>query len=164
MGVVELGQTERFVIADLPGLIEGAAEGAGLGHRFLGHAERCAAILHLVDGTDGDPAGAYNTIRKELVEYDTQFLDKPELVVLNKCDALDEDTIAAHKAELEAACGKTVHTMSGVSGMGVKKLMSELFKHVEARRKQEKELREAELKAIAREEAGLAPDDGKWRP
>ncbi len=164
LGVVELGQTERFVIADLPGLIEGAAEGAGLGHKFLGHAERCAAILHLVDGTADDPAQSYKTIRKELVDYDEQFLDKPEIVVLNKCDALDEDTIALHKAELEAACGKTVHTMSGVSGMGVKKLMSEVFSYVKTRRAQEKMQRDADAKAKEREEAGLEPESEKWQP
>lgn len=164
LGVVELGTTERFVLADLPGLIEGAAEGAGLGHRFLGHAERCAAVLHLVDGTQENPADAYTTIRKELVDYDKQFLEKPEIVVLNKCDALDEDTIAEHKKQLEAACGHSVFTMSGVSGMGVKPLMSEIFTHVKTRRAQEKLERDATKKAIEREEKGLEPESTAWHP
>lgn len=164
LGVVELGATERFVIADLPGLIEGAAEGAGLGHQFLGHAERCAAILHLVDGTAENPGHAYSTIRKELVDYDVQFLDKPEIVVLNKCDALDEDTIAAHKAELEAACGHEVFAMSGVSGMGVKPLMSELFTHVQKRRAEDKKVLDAIKEERVREEKGLEPESKKWQP
>ena len=164
LGVVELGTTERFVLADLPGLIEGAAEGAGLGHRFLGHAERCAAVLHLVDGTQENPADAYTTIRKELVDYDKQFLDKPEIVVLNKCDALDEDTITEHKKQLEAACGHHVFAMSGVSGRGVKALMSEIFTHVKARRAQEKLERDAAKKAKEREEKGLEPESTAWQP
>lgn len=164
LGVVELGAAERFVMADLPGLIEGAADGAGLGHRFLGHAERCAAILHLVDGTDENPGAAYTTIRNELVQYDEQFLDKPEIVVLNKCDALDEDTIAAHKAELEVACGHKVFTMSGVSGMGTKPILSEIFGYVKTRRKQEKLERDALRDAKIREEKGLEPESDKWSP
>ncbi|PHR57407.1 MAG: GTPase ObgE [Robiginitomaculum sp.] len=164
LGVVELGAAERFVMADLPGLIEGAAEGAGLGHRFLGHAERCAAILHLVDGTAEDPANSYCVIRKELVDYDEQFLQKPEIVVLNKCDAITPDMIAKHKAELEAECGHEVYTMSGVSGMGVKELLSEVFAHVKIRRAKEKKEREIALKAKALEEKGLAPESDKWQP
>ena len=164
LGVVELGNTERFVLADLPGLIEGAAQGAGLGHRFLGHAERCAAILHLVDGTADDPAKSYTTIRKELVDYDTEFLNKPEIVVLNKCDALDADTIKMRQEELETACGSKVFTMSGVSGMGVKSLMSEIFTHVKTRRVQEKIQRDAALAAKEREDKGLEPESDTWQP
>ena len=164
LGVVALGTTERFVLADLPGLIEGAAEGAGLGHRFLGHAERCAAILHLVDGTAENPAEAYTTIRKELVDYDEKFLDKPEIVVLNKCDALDEKSIATRKKELESACGQSVFTLSGVTGMGVKPLLSEIFTHVKARRAQEKIDRDALRKQREREEKGLEPESDKWHP
>ena len=164
LGVVELGATERFILADLPGLIEGAAEGAGLGHRFLGHAERCAAVLHLVDGTAENPGQAYTTIRKELVDYDVKFLDKPEIVVLNKCDALDEQTIAKHKEELEKACGHSVFIMSGVSGMGVKPLMSEIFNYVKIRREQEKQEKQAARKAQEREEKGLEPESETWHP
>ncbi|NNC37349.1 MAG: GTPase ObgE [Acidimicrobiales bacterium] len=164
LGVVELGTSERFVIADLPGLIEGAADGAGLGHKFLGHAERCAAIIHLVDGNVEDPAADYKTIRNELIEYDEQFLDKPEIVALNKCDTLDDKTIAKRKKQLEKACGSEVITMSGVSGAGVKELMSKVYTHVKARRDQEIEDREAEKKAKAREEAGLEPETSGWQP
>ena len=89
-----MGTAERFVIADLPGLIEGAAEGAGLGHQFLGHAERCAAILHLVAGTSEDPVADYLAIRKELEDYDESFETKPEVVAISKCDSLDADRIA----------------------------------------------------------------------
>lgn len=164
LGVVELGSTERFVIADLPGLIEGAADGAGLGHRFLGHAERCAAIIHLVDGNVEDVAGDYKTIRNELIEYDEQFLDKPEIVVLNKCDALDAKTVIKRKKQLEKACGAEVLTMSGVSGQGVKELMSKVFNFVKTRRDLEKQERDAIKKAEARKEAGLEPESGAWRP
>ena len=164
LGVVELGATERFVIADLPGLIEGAADGAGLGHKFLGHAERCAAIIHLVDGNVDDPASDYTTIRNELVDYDGKFLDKPEIVVLNKCDALDDKTIAKRKKQLEKACNAEVMTMSGVSGMGVKELMSKVFTFVKTRRDLEKQERDAIKKAEARKEAGLEPEGSGWRP
>ncbi|HHL42374.1 MAG TPA: GTPase ObgE, partial [Hellea balneolensis] len=164
LGVVELGAAERFVIADLPGLIEGAAEGAGLGHRFLGHAERCAAIVHLVDGSAPDPGESYHTIRKELLQYDSDFDAKPEIVVLNKCDALDKDTIRKRKAQLETACEKPVHCISAVSGDGVKELMFDLFSYVKTRREDEKQQREAEKKAKAREDAGLDAEPEPWQP
>ena len=109
LGVVNLGSTERFVLADLPGLIEGASEGAGLGHRFLGHVERCAAILHLVDASADDPIGNYKTIRKELINYDGGIEEKPEIIVLTKCDALDKDTIELVQSELETECLSLIH-------------------------------------------------------
>lgn len=164
LGVVELGTTERFVLADLPGLIEGAADGAGLGHKFLGHAERCAAVIHLVDGTTEDPATDYQTIRKELITYDEQFLEKPEIVVLNKCDAMDDKAIAKNKKKLEKACGAEVLTMSGVSGQGVKELMSRVFSHVKVRRERELQQREDDRIAQEREEAGLEAESGSWKP
>ncbi len=164
LGVVDMGVSERFVMADLPGLIEGAAEGAGLGHQFLGHAERCMSIIHLVDGSAENPGEAYTTIRKELEDYADIFKGKPEIVALNKCDALDADTIAARKLELEQACGATVHVVSGVSGQGIKKLMSAAFKHVEASRTADKQARLTEEKANARKQAGLEPETEKWRP
>jgi len=110
LGVVNLGSSERFVLADLPGLIEGASEGAGLGHRFLGHVERCAAVLHLVDASDDTPVANYSTIRKELIDYDGGIEDKPEIVVLTKCDALDTDLIELVQSELETVCGPTKGT------------------------------------------------------
>src|SRR6202789_4513405 len=88
LGVVDLSANERFVVADVPGLIEGASEGAGLGTRFLGHLERTAVLIHLIDATQDDPAGAWTTIRGELAAYGEGLEDKPELIALNKIDAL----------------------------------------------------------------------------
>ena len=105
LGVVSMGVGERFVIADLPGLIEGAAEGAGLGHKFLGHAERCAAIVHLVDGTAKDPVKDYTNIRNELLTYDNDFADKPEILALSKCDSMTPERIEEWQAKLEEASG-----------------------------------------------------------
>ncbi|WP_289445125.1 GTPase, partial [Klebsiella pneumoniae] len=85
---------EEFVVADLPGLIEGASEGAGLGHRFLGHAERCAVLLHLVDATEEDVIGHWRMIRAELEQYGHDLLGKPEITVLSKADAVDAAALA----------------------------------------------------------------------
>ncbi|MEO0983253.1 MAG: GTPase ObgE [Pseudomonadota bacterium] len=120
LGVVDLGAGSRFVLADIPGLIEGAAEGAGLGHRFLGHVERCRVLLHLVDGTQEDVAGAYRTIRAELSDYGAGLASKPEIVALNKTDALGADEIEAKAKALETASGRPVLRLSGVSRDGVK--------------------------------------------
>ena len=92
LGVVEIDGRE-FVLADIPGLIEGAHEGVGLGDRFLGHVERCRVLLHLVDGTGGDAGAAYKTVRAELAAYGNGLADKPEIVALNKADALSADEI-----------------------------------------------------------------------
>lgn len=127
-------EDRECVIADIPGLIEGAHEGAGLGTRFLGHVERTSVLLHLVDGTQDDVAGAYRTVRTELAGYDAELASKPELVALNKVDALTEDLIAERRAELEAACGARVAVISGVAGMGVKELLSKAFRAVAADR------------------------------
>src|SRR3954463_9863526 len=91
LGVVDLSAEERFVLADIPGLIEGASEGVGIGTRFLGHVERCAVLIHLVDGTQEDVGGAYHTVRDELVAYGEGLEDKFEIVALNKIDALDPE-------------------------------------------------------------------------
>ena len=138
LGVVDLGPGERFVLADLPGLIEGAAEGAGLGHRFLGHVERCAAILHLVDSLSDDPTDSYRVIRGELTAFGAKLDEKPEVVALTKCEAADPDRLAEVKAELEAACGKTVFLVSSVARQGLKPLLSEVYGHVSAQRVQER--------------------------
>jgi len=123
LGVVDLSAQERFVLADIPGLIEGASEGAGLGTRFLGHVERCAVLIHLVDATQEDVAGAYRTVRDELVAYGAGLTDKPEVVGLNKVDALDPETRAAQAAALKEACGSEPMLVSGVSGEGVPALL-----------------------------------------
>lgn len=136
LGVVKAGDKE-FVIADIPGLIEGAHEGQGLGDRFLGHVERSAALLHLVDCTQDDPYKAYVTIRNELEKYG-QFTDtKEEVIVLSKIDALGEELAEDVRAELETAVGKPVYMMSSVSGKNVDKVLFQLGEIVKARRIEE---------------------------
>jgi GTP-binding protein len=134
LGVVRIDQTD-FVAADLPGLIEGAHEGIGLGDRFLGHAERCGAILHLVDGTQSAVVKSYRTVRRELDAYGHGLADKPEIVVLNKIDAIPAATVARKSASLENACGHKVFAMSGVSGKGVDTVLRALAREIEQRRK-----------------------------
>jgi GTP-binding protein len=153
LGVVELSGQERFVIADIPGLIEGASEGAGVGVRFLGHVERTAVLIHLVDGTQEDVAAAWRTVRHELEAYGEGIEDKPELVALNKADALTPDARAEKAAELAAACGREVAIVSGVSGEGVTPLLRAAFGEVRARRGAENR----------EESAGETPTD-EWRP
>jgi GTP-binding protein len=120
LGVVRV-HDEEFVLADLPGLIEGASEGAGIGTRFLGHVERCAVILHLVDGTLEDVIGAYRTIRQELDFYGHGLAGKPEIIGLNKIDALDPGAARLKLGELRRATarGTPVLPMSGATGAGV---------------------------------------------
>ncbi len=127
LGVVRLNATEEFVLADIPGLIEGAHEGAGLGDRFLGHIERCAVLLHLIDGTQPDPAGAYRTIREELEGYGHGLADKPEVVALNKLDAMTPQARASRVKALQRACGRRVHVISGATGEGVQEILRTLF-------------------------------------
>jgi GTP-binding protein len=130
LGVVYADERE-FVLADIPGLIEGAHEGHGLGDRFLGHIERCGVLLHLVDGTEEDVAGAYRTIRGELDAYDAGLPEKQEIVALNKCDALDAETTEARRAALAAACGGEVFLLSGVTGEGVTPVLRALLQAVD---------------------------------
>ncbi len=127
LGVVGIDNDE-FVIADIPGLIEGAHEGQGLGHRFLGHVERCRVLLHLVDGTmePDEIVTAYQTIRRELTAYASDLAEKLEFVALNKIDALTEDIIAERAAVLEQVSGKTVYQISGVAKTGVTELIRQL--------------------------------------
>jgi GTP-binding protein len=129
LGVVRIDDTD-FVLADLPGLIEGAHEGVGLGDKFLGHAERCGAILHLVDGTETEIAKAYRTIRSELEAYGHGLEDKPEIVALNKIDAITKSGVARKRAALGKACGQDVFVISGVSGEGVDEVLRALAKIV----------------------------------
>jgi GTPase len=145
LGVVRMGETE-FVLADLPGLIEGAHAGVGLGDTFLGHAERCGVLLHLVDGTLEDAAGAWRTIRGEVEAYGAGLTGKPEIVALNKIDALTKTEAAKKRKALEKASGGKVFTISGVSGAGVDEVLAALVEALsEARRTQaEKEGRAQE--------------------
>ncbi|MCF6443409.1 GTPase ObgE [Nereida sp. MMG025] len=118
LGVVGVDNTE-FVMADIPGLIEGASDGKGIGDRFLGHVERCAVLLHLIDGTSETIAEDYRTIINELEAYGGELAEKPRVTALNKIDALDEDERQAAKAALEAEVGARVMLMSGVSREGL---------------------------------------------
>jgi len=133
LGVVKIDETD-FVLADLPGLIEGAHEGVGLGDRFLGHAERCATILHLVDGTGDFVAKTYKTIRKELIAYGHGLGEKPEVVALNKVDAIPEKELAKKKAALEKASGQLVHVISGVTGAGINTVLRAMAREITRRR------------------------------
>jgi GTPase len=135
LGVVKIDDTD-FVLADLPGLIEGAHEGVGLGDRFLGHAERCASILHLIDGTGERVANTYKTIRAELKAYGHGLDKKPEVVALNKVDAIDNRQLAKKRAALEKACGHKVHLISGVTGEGVPRVLRVLAREINGRRAQ----------------------------
>jgi GTP-binding protein len=137
LGMVRIDTTD-FVLADLPGLIEGAHEGAGLGDRFLGHAERCGAILHLVDGTQSGIVAAYKTIRGELDAYGHGLSEKPEVLVLNKIDAIPKAALAKKRASLEKASGVPVFLMSSVSGDGVNDVLRALAKLIATRRSGEK--------------------------
>jgi GTP-binding protein len=125
LGVVEV-DGEEFVIADLPGLIEGASEGAGLGTRFLGHVERCRALLHLVDGTGEDPVAAWRTVRDELVAYGHGIAGKPEVLAISKADAIDPETLKKLRARLKRAAKREPLVVSAVSGLGVTELLRAL--------------------------------------
>jgi GTP-binding protein len=130
LGVVDFGVSARFVLADIPGLIEGAAEGAGLGHRFLGHIERCKVLLHLIDGTQDDVVAAYHTIRGELTDYEIDLSEKPEILALNKVDALTDDQVREKSAALEATSGRAPMLISGVAQTGLKEAIHAIAAHL----------------------------------
>jgi GTPase len=134
LGVVAVSESERFVMADLPGLIEGAAEGTGLGTRFLGHVERCVALVHLIDATAESATEAYRTVRHEIEAYGAGLAEKPEIVALNKTDALTPAEANRKRAALSRAIGKEVRLVSGVSGAGVRDLVNEIAAMLRARR------------------------------
>ena len=133
LGVVHVGGDE-FVLADLPGLIEGAHEGKGIGDRFLGHVERCAALLHLVDCTATDVATDFATIRNEMAAYGCGLSDKPAVVALSKSDLVSESELAACRADLEAATGATVLAISAATGHGLDVLRQHLMEIVQKSR------------------------------
>ncbi|AJE47024.1 GTPase ObgE [Celeribacter indicus] len=151
LGVVGIDGAE-FVVADIPGLIEGASEGRGLGDLFLGHVERCAVLLHLVDGTSEDVVADYDTIITEISNYSDVLGDKPRITVLNKTDALLEEEIAEKRAALETASGGRVYTMSGVSRDGVDQVLRALKAEISMDRLRLKQAGDGE------------EDDQPWQP
>ena len=145
LGVVGIDGKE-FVMADIPGLIEGASEGRGLGDMFLGHVERCAVLLHLVDGTSSTITKDYRTILRELEAYSEELAAKPRITALNKIDALDAKTLASRRRSLEKAAGGPVYAISGVTGQGVPEVLRA-------------------LRAVIAEGRSVAgPAEATWRP
>jgi GTP-binding protein len=145
LGVVRVDGRE-FVLADIPGLIEGAHEGAGLGDRFLGHVERCRVLLHLVDGTCEHAGKAYKTVRKELEAYGGDLTDKPEIVALSKTDALDPDTLKEQLARLKRAAKRAPLKLSAASGAGVPEALRALFAVIDEARGQDRADAQAAVK------------------
>ena len=143
LGVVGVDNVE-FVVADIPGLIEGASEGRGLGDTFLGHVERSAVLLHLVDGTTGDPVADYETIIAELDAYGGGLADKPRVTVMNKIDALDAEERAFIAGEIAAVAGQPVMQMSGATGEGVTDVLRALRDKIDRHRLREKRAEEDE--------------------
>jgi GTP-binding protein len=133
LGVVDLSANERFVIADVPGLIEGASEGLGLGTRFLGHLERTAVLIHLIDATAEDPVAAWRTIRGELEAYGEGLEDKPELIALNKVDALTTEDRKAKARAFKRATRTAPYLISAVSGEGLKDVLRAAYGKVRER-------------------------------
>lgn len=138
LGVVRSGERE-FVLADIPGLIEGAHEGAGLGDRFLGHIERCGVLVHLIDGTEDDVRAAYRTVRNELVAYDAGLADKPEIIALNKVDAIPPEALGDKLKVLRRATKAEIHTLSGATGAGVPTLLHAILAVLDERKAEEAE-------------------------
>ncbi|WP_265571749.1 GTPase ObgE [Sphingomicrobium nitratireducens] len=132
LGVV-LHKGRSFVMADIPGLIEGAAEGAGIGDRFLGHVERTKLLIHLVDADGGDPAKAYRTVRDELDAYGAGLADKEEILVLSRADTVDEDVIAIAIEELERETGKTPLVVSAAAQRGIESLLDRVIEKLPER-------------------------------
>jgi GTP-binding protein len=157
LGVVSLGVGASFVLADIPGLIEGAAEGAGVGTRFLGHVERCAVLIHLVDGTQDDVAEAYRVVRGELNAYGGGLSEKPEIVALNKIDALTKEEISEKAAALKKACRATPLRLSGATGKGVPEALAKLYQIIDEQRRSER---------AAQIEAEMTPEEKAegWKP
>lgn len=134
LGVAYIDGRE-FVLADIPGLIEGASEGHGLGDKFLKHIERCGVLLHLVDATSDDVVRDYKTIRKELKSYNPELAKKPEILAISKCDALIEDVIVEKQKALKKSAKKTVHAISSHSGLGMQAVLREMMRYVDELRK-----------------------------
>ena len=152
LGVVAIDDVE-FVVADIPGLIAGASEGRGLGDMFLGHVERCAVLLHLIDGTSGDPAGDLTTIIAELEAYGGELAEKPRITVLNKIDTLDDEERAFLRDEIAAVANGPVMMMSGVSREGIPEVLRALRAEIDDNRLRQR-------KAVEEQEGEVAP----WQP
>ena len=146
---------DEFVLADIPGIIEGASEGAGLGTRFLGHIERCAILLHLIDATAEDVVDSYKVIRAEMKSYGGGLADKPVIVALNKCDAITPEEIKEKVKKLKRIAKQDIHIISAVSGQGVKDVIFELFKVIKDSRQAAKDA----ANPIPEEEVSVVPTD-----
>src|SRR5690606_3881214 len=143
----------EFVLADIPGLIEGASDGAGIGDRFLGHIERCRVLIHLVDISSADPAEAMRIVERELEAYGADLADKPCLIALNKIDLADTELASAFAEELKAAGAQRVFPVSGATGQGVEALLDAVLRQLPPH--------------TATETAGAPEDDaeqGDWSP
>ncbi|WP_295881809.1 GTPase ObgE [uncultured Bartonella sp.] len=136
LGVVRIDGRE-FVLADIPGLIEGAHEGVGIGDRFLGHVERCQVLLHLVSAQEEDVAKAYQIIRDELEAYGHGLSEKPEVVALSQIDILDEETKQIKQKQLEQISGKKIHLLSAVTHAGIEETLRSIAKIIEESRKEQ---------------------------
>ncbi|KMQ91134.1 gtpase [Lasius niger] len=138
LGLVRTDMNQSFVMADIPGLIEGASEGNGLGDRFLGHVERCAILVHLIDVTAPNPLASWELIRNELEAYAQNLAQKEEIIALNKCDSILEEALEEIKKELEEATGQEIYTISAATGLNVQPLLYKLQAKVDDFKAQEK--------------------------
>ncbi len=138
LGVVSIDGRE-FVLADIPGLIEGAHEGLGLGDRFLGHIERCRVLLHLVDAGSEDVAKAYKTVRQELAAYGADLEEKPEIVALSKIDSIDPETLKTQMARLQRAAKRRPRAVSAVTGQNIDDVLRALLSVIDAAREDQRE-------------------------
>ncbi len=159
LGVVRLDDGASFVLADIPGLIEGAHEGAGIGDRFLGHVERCAAIVHLVDGSQDSFLEDYDTIRAELSAYGHGLASKNSFLALTKTDVIDPAALKERAAQLQAHAGQPVHPISAVTGENMRPMLASLYEVAQAER--EREQAAAKLANTPEEERGTDP---AWSP
>jgi GTP-binding protein len=169
LGVATVGK-EEVVIADIPGLIKGASEGAGLGHRFLGHVERCAVLLHLVDATQNDPAAAYYSVRQELEDYGGGLADKQEIVALSKIDSVPEEDIPVLIGMVQQEIGRELITISALSGAGLDAALTALIGPVQKARRARKDAAERDAKdfSLPEHESDVSAGTGKnrvgWSP
>ena len=154
LGVVR-HKGREFVLADIPGLIEGAADGAGIGDRFLGHIERCRVLIHLIDIAGDDPAEAMRIVEEELAAYGAGLDDKPRLVALNKLDLADEELVAGFAEELIEAGAEQVFAVSGATGEGIEQLLDAVLGYLPDRTSTETKANEVE---------DVAEEGGEWSP